>query len=131
VREVDGERQFYVQEASTEMYAGLKSAIAGFEGDLKEVIPLDAKTAKKLPKDLVGRVVRVFVLSGSSPSAAPNPPPGPPVPPDSSGCMSGSAAAGGETAGGPASTRRGRGSGTPGAGPPIGLPYGSAASSGA
>jgi hypothetical protein len=45
VREVDGERQIYVQEASTEMYAALGSAIDGFEGDLKEVIPLDAKTA--------------------------------------------------------------------------------------
>jgi hypothetical protein len=58
VKEVDGVRQFYIQEASTQMYAGLKSAIAGFEGELKEVIPLDAKTAKKLPKDLVGRVLK-------------------------------------------------------------------------
>jgi hypothetical protein len=55
VREVDAERRFYVQEASTKMYAALKSAMAGFEGDLKEVIPLDAKTAKRIPKKAIGR----------------------------------------------------------------------------
>jgi hypothetical protein len=57
VREVDGERRFYFQEADTPMYAGLKSAIAGFEGDLKEVLPIDAKTAKRIKKKDIGRVL--------------------------------------------------------------------------
>ncbi len=57
VRAVDGERKFFVQEASTPMYAGLRSAIAGFKGDLKEVIPLDAKTAKRIPRKSIGRVL--------------------------------------------------------------------------
>jgi hypothetical protein len=57
VREVDGERRFYVQEASTQLYAGRKSAIAGFEGDLKEVLPRDAKTSKRIKKKDIGRVL--------------------------------------------------------------------------
>jgi hypothetical protein len=59
VREIEGKRLFFVQEASTQMYADLKSRVAGFEGDLKEIIPLDARAAKKLPKDLVGRVLKL------------------------------------------------------------------------
>jgi hypothetical protein len=58
VKEVDGERQFFVQEASTQMYAALKSAMAGFDGKYVETQQLDAKTAKKLPKDPVGRVLK-------------------------------------------------------------------------
>jgi hypothetical protein len=58
VREVDGKRQFYLQKADTQMYAGLRSAMDGFEGALKEVIPLGAKAARKVPKDLVGRVLK-------------------------------------------------------------------------
>jgi hypothetical protein len=49
VKEVNGARQFYIQEAGTQMYAALKSVIAGFDRHLKEIIPFDAKTAKKLP----------------------------------------------------------------------------------
>jgi hypothetical protein len=57
VKEVNGERRFYVQEASTPMYAGLRSAIAGFAGDLLEVLPLDAKTTKRIKKKDIGRVL--------------------------------------------------------------------------
>jgi hypothetical protein len=32
VKEVEGERRFFIQEASTQLYAALRSAIAGFEG---------------------------------------------------------------------------------------------------
>ena len=39
------------------MYAGLRSAIAGFEGDLLEVLPLDAKTTKRIKKKDIGRVL--------------------------------------------------------------------------
>jgi hypothetical protein len=36
---------------------GLRSAIAGFEGDLLEVLPLDAKTTKRIKKKDIGRVL--------------------------------------------------------------------------
>jgi hypothetical protein len=57
VKEIEGERRFYVQEASTQLYAALDSAIAGFEGKWIESIPLDAKTVKRIKKKEIGRVL--------------------------------------------------------------------------
>ena len=51
VNEQAGKRRVFVQEASTQLYAQLKSSIAGFDGDFVEAIKLDDKRARRiLPK---------------------------------------------------------------------------------
>lgn len=58
VYEVDGERRFYIQEASAPILGRLKASLAGLDGKFVEYHELDLKTAKKVPKDLVGRVLK-------------------------------------------------------------------------
>jgi hypothetical protein len=48
----------FVQEAHTQVHARLKASIAGHGGTYVEMHKLDDKMAKKLPKDLVGRVIK-------------------------------------------------------------------------
>jgi hypothetical protein len=38
-------------------FARLKAAVAGIEGEFQEGHELDAKTAKKVPKGMIGRVL--------------------------------------------------------------------------
>jgi hypothetical protein len=57
VREIVGERRFYLQEAGSDLDAARRSAMAGFEGSLAEVIPLDARTAQRVAKQDIGRVL--------------------------------------------------------------------------
>jgi hypothetical protein len=44
----------FIQPASTIVYARLKAAIVGLEGEYKEGYELDAKMARKVPKKLIG-----------------------------------------------------------------------------
>ena len=58
VHEIDGERRVFIQEGSALIFARLDAAIAGFDdGVFVEAHMLDAKTAKKVPKKMIGRVV--------------------------------------------------------------------------
>jgi len=50
-------RRLFVQEATTELYAALRSAIAGFEGKFVEAHMLDARTVRRIPKKAIGRVL--------------------------------------------------------------------------
>jgi hypothetical protein len=59
VREQDGERSVFLQPASSQIYAALRAAIAGHEGKLVENIELDPKTARKIPKKMIGRVLQL------------------------------------------------------------------------
>ena len=53
----NGETTYFLQEASTQLYASLRASIAGQKGNPVESIELDAKTARKVPKKMVGRVL--------------------------------------------------------------------------
>lgn len=53
----DGEEAYFLQEATTELYASTLSAIAGYRGRQTNIIELHAKTARKVPKPMVGRVL--------------------------------------------------------------------------
>ena len=58
VHEIDGERRIFIQEAHALIFARLKAAIAGFDdGVFVEAHMLDAKTARKVPKKMIGRVL--------------------------------------------------------------------------
>lgn len=46
-----------IQEASSLISARLKAALAGLAGEFAEGHQLDVKTAKRLPKDIVGRAL--------------------------------------------------------------------------
>ena len=47
-----------VQEAVRQVDARLKASIAGHRGSYVEMHKLDDKTARKLPKDFIGRVLK-------------------------------------------------------------------------
>ena len=58
VHEIDGERRIFIQEASTLIFARLKASIAGFDGGVFiEAHMLDEKRAKKVPKNMIGRLL--------------------------------------------------------------------------
>jgi len=60
VHEIDGKRCIFIQdqEAGALIFARLKAAIAGFEdGVFVEAHMLDAKTARKVLKKMIGRVL--------------------------------------------------------------------------
>jgi hypothetical protein len=54
---IDGAQQYFIQEANTPLYASLRASLAGFPGKPLEVIALDDKTARKVPKKMIGRVL--------------------------------------------------------------------------
>ena len=47
----------FIQPAHSLVFARLKEAVAGIEGEFQECHELDAKTAKKVPKAMIGRVL--------------------------------------------------------------------------
>ncbi len=53
----DGETTYFLQEATTQLYASLRASIAEQKGNPVESIELDAKTARKVPKKMIGRVL--------------------------------------------------------------------------
>lgn len=56
VREHDGKRSVFLQRAGDSLFAQMRSALAGHEGGIPvEVHKLDAKTARKVPKKMIGR----------------------------------------------------------------------------
>jgi hypothetical protein len=55
VHEVDGEPCVFVQEASSLIYARMQALQTGCDGKFLEAHELDRTTAKKLPRDVVGR----------------------------------------------------------------------------
>ena len=55
---ITGERHIFIQEAHALIFARLKASIAGFDdGVFVEAHALDAKTAKKVPQKMIGRVL--------------------------------------------------------------------------
>lgn len=54
---VDGVQRYLLQEATTPLYAALRASIAGFPCAPPDVIALDAGTARKVPKKMIGRVL--------------------------------------------------------------------------
>ncbi len=57
VREQSGARTIFLQPAQDKLYAWLHSSIAGHRGEPIEVHELDEKTARKVPKKMIGRVL--------------------------------------------------------------------------
>lgn len=57
VNQEGGKPSIVVQEAGDVITARLKAKLVGHEGDFAEAHRLDTKMAKKVPKDLVGRVL--------------------------------------------------------------------------
>ena len=58
VHEIDGKRCVFIQEVGALILARLKASIAGFDdGVFVEAHALDAKTAGKVPKKMIGRVL--------------------------------------------------------------------------
>ena len=57
VHEIDGERRVSIQEGSTLNFARLDAVIAGVEGVFVGGHMLDAKTARKIPKKMIGRAL--------------------------------------------------------------------------
>jgi hypothetical protein len=57
VHEIDGERRVMIREDSTLIFAKVKAAIDGFGGVFVEAHQLDAKTAQKIPRKMIGRAL--------------------------------------------------------------------------
>jgi len=53
----NGAPAVFIQDAASLVYARLAAAKAGFDGTFVEGHELDAKTAKKIPKQMIGRVL--------------------------------------------------------------------------
>jgi hypothetical protein len=54
---IDGKRRIFIQEAGALIFARVRAGIAGFEGKFVEAHALDDKTARKVPKATIGRVL--------------------------------------------------------------------------
>ena len=57
VHEMEGEPYVFVQEASSLIYARMEAQKAGCNGEFIEAHELDHTTAKKLPRDVIGRML--------------------------------------------------------------------------
>ena len=57
VHEIDGERRVLIQEGSTLNFARLDAAITGLGGDFVGGHMLDDQRAKKVPKNMIGRLL--------------------------------------------------------------------------
>lgn len=57
VHVVDERPSIFIVEATGGETALIKSAIAGFTGPHSEIIKLDAATARKVPKEMIGRAL--------------------------------------------------------------------------
>jgi hypothetical protein len=64
VREHDGTRTVFLQQASEKLYAWLRAALAGHAGAPIEIFELDSATAKAVPKSAVGRVLEPREAAG-------------------------------------------------------------------
>jgi len=58
VFDVNGERCVWLEDAPDMVQARFKATMAGSKGSFLEGHELDRKTAKKVPNDLVGRILR-------------------------------------------------------------------------
>jgi hypothetical protein len=57
VHEMEGKPCVFVQEASSLIYARMEAQKAGCNGKFLEAHELDRATAKKLPRDVIGRTL--------------------------------------------------------------------------
>jgi hypothetical protein len=58
VRDHEGIRSFFIAKANNQIFAWISSAIAGHQGGTPvETHELDEKTARKVPKKMIGRVL--------------------------------------------------------------------------
>ena len=53
----EGKQTYFIQEGATALFASLRASIAGQVGNFEEAIELDAKTARKVPRKMIGRVL--------------------------------------------------------------------------
>jgi hypothetical protein len=53
----DGKQQVFLQEASALIFARLEASFAGFKGEFVAAHVLDARSAKKVPKQMIGRAL--------------------------------------------------------------------------
>jgi hypothetical protein len=63
VHEINGERRVIIREDSALIYARLRASMDGFGGAFVEAHALDAKTAKKIPKRMIGRALTASVAA--------------------------------------------------------------------
>ena len=59
VHDIDGARVVRIQEGGALIFARLHAAMDGFGGTYIEAHVLDAKTAKKIPKRMIGRTLTI------------------------------------------------------------------------
>ena len=57
VHEIDGARVVRIHEGGAMLFARLNAMIDGFGGKFVEAHPLDAKTAKRIPRKMTGRAL--------------------------------------------------------------------------
>jgi hypothetical protein len=57
VHERGGERRVRIQWADALVFARLRAAIGGFKGTFLEAHRLDEKTARKIPRKMIGRAL--------------------------------------------------------------------------
>lgn len=57
VNKHDGELRIFLQQSSHVVHARIKANISGHEGEFVEAHELDPKTAKNVPKKMIGRVL--------------------------------------------------------------------------
>ena len=69
VHQVGGERRVRIQSADAMIFARLRAAIGGFKGTFIEAHPLDAKTAKRIPKQTDRAIARGHRGGGADPAA--------------------------------------------------------------
>lgn len=54
---IGGAPSIFIAEANTKLYARLAAARAGHAGEFAEAHELDVRTAKKIPKAMIGRAL--------------------------------------------------------------------------
>ena len=64
MHDYEGRRIVFLQEGRDVLHARLLASIAGFEGAFVEAHTLDARTARKVPKRAIGRVMPAEEAAG-------------------------------------------------------------------
>lgn len=57
VHEIDGKPSVFIQEAYSPIAARLRTSIAGHAGKFKEFVELDDRTARRVPRNMIGRAL--------------------------------------------------------------------------
>lgn len=57
IHRIEGKERIWLQEASYGIFARMKAALAGLKGDYVAIGDVDDKTARKVPKKMIGRLL--------------------------------------------------------------------------